>query len=161
MMGSVLRMVVDENPRNQELPFYNFCRLPFIGSHFDILFFCRVKAKMPYFQQTKHPTYRVVIQQPVNSGQEIIGWWVFDRRNDECCGCIVAPDPSNLSVLGWVTSFLLLLTFWPATCLPCFCSCCYDGYQVPVFAPRRPAPTTIPSAPSYDVLPVAVHVPNT
>lgn len=101
------------------------------------------------FSKTKHPTFKIV--QPdnhiYNNGQVIIGWWIFYPPK----GCCTLPDAGNLSVLGWISSGLFLILFWPLTCLPCFLSSCYEGYQIPVYSNSKEVIHVQPSAPPIPI----------
>lgn len=62
-------------------------------------------------------------------GQKVVGYMIYESPSTIC----VSPNPSRLSVGGWLTSGLLCLVFWPIACLPCFLGYFYQGYQVPVY----------------------------
>lgn len=82
----------------------------------------------PYFSTQRHPHYPVIFPS-VHSGMAIRGWMVYEPPR----GCLTSPRPSQMSGLGWLSVLVAVLVFWPAACLPCCCTCSYDGYQVPVF----------------------------
>lgn len=82
----------------------------------------------PYFSTERHPTYSVIFPN-IRSGLPIRGWMVYEPPS----GCLTSPRPSEMSMLGWFSVLAATLLFWPVMCVPCCCSCSYDGYQVPVF----------------------------
>lgn len=121
-------------------------------------------TREPVFSETRHPTYKIVYPRRSSRDCErsIVGWWVFDPPE----GCCTTPDPGELSLPGWLCTLLLALVFWPAACLPCCLSDCYEGYQIPVYSdrPQPPQPVVVvpivvppsaPPAPGEDTLPVA------
>ena len=82
------------------------------------------------FSYTKHPTYRIIFPESVRSDDTITGWWIFHPPK----GCVTTPRPGQLSTCGWISVMGLVLLFWPLSCVPCFFSGCYEGYQIPEFS---------------------------
>ena len=79
------------------------------------------------FSRSKHPYYKVVYPTNIDFDYIIDGWWI----KDEPSGFMTTPDPCSLSTCGYIQVFLCALIFWPCSCLPCFLSDNYNGYQTP------------------------------
>ena len=101
------------------------------------------------YSETKHPTYVVKWNEhDFQEGKIIKGWWIYDSPQDSC---FVVPDPTLLRGTGWIQVLCCFLFCFPCTCVPCFFSVNYDGFQIPIFE----EPTFVqPSAPD---LPLFEH----
>ena len=51
------------------------------------------------------------------------------------------PDPAKMNARGWLGVLAGLVFFWPVSCVPCFLSCSYSAYQVPVYGPAAGSQT--------------------
>jgi hypothetical protein len=92
-----------------------------------------------YFSNEPHPHYRVIYPtHPMSHGSCIKGYWVTPPPK----GFFTTPKPSEMSTLGYVAVTACFLVFWPLTCLPCFCSTFYDGYQIPVYNEHATLPAS-------------------
>jgi hypothetical protein len=106
----------------------------------------------PRFSRNKHPLLKIVQPDYITTGKVIVGWWIFDPPS----GCCTFPDPTNLSAMGWISSGILLIFFWPLMCMPCFLSGCYEGYQIPIYSDSV---YIEPSAPyKSDSIPIAYPI---
>lgn len=81
------------------------------------------------YSLTKHPYYKVIYPNKVDTGESIRGWWIRDEP-DGICTC---PNPCEMNSCGWIQTFLCVLFFWPCAPVPCCLSGNYDGYQIPDF----------------------------
>ena len=76
---------------------------------------------------TPHPAY--VVADHVPHTGEIKGWWIYDPPD----GVFTFSENHPMSWRGITGIVALFLCFWPLTCVPCFMSCSYKGYQVPIY----------------------------
>lgn len=83
----------------------------------------------PYFSPYKLNMPVVYPDIPPIPGQRIIGYMVYNKPNK----CLTTPDLRHYSLVGWLTSIILSCVFLPLACVPCFCSCYYESYQVVVY----------------------------
>ena len=83
------------------------------------------------YSSGRHPSYKIY---GYDGKKNIKGWWLRDPPD----GCFTRSDPINFSDRGWIQVFCCLLFCWPCTCLPCFLSCNYDGYQFPDYDEDEP-----------------------
>jgi hypothetical protein len=81
---------------------------------------------------------------PPHSGEELLGYEVFDEREDGRSGCgIVKPQPSKMRPVGWAAVIATALLFWPASCVPCCMACSYPTMtQRPVYDVPHPDQST-------------------
>jgi len=85
----------------------------------------------PYFSTQIDPNMEVIYPAyPPLPGQQIVGYNIYPASKS----CLVLPFQRPMNFMGAFSSFLLLLFFWPATCLPFCMGCSYSGYQTPVYA---------------------------
>jgi hypothetical protein len=75
-----------------------------------------------------------------DKSKKLKGWWVRDPPS----GFFTNSDPINLSNRGWIQVFCCILFCWPCSCVPCFLSCNYDGYQFPDYDDEYDIPVAIP-----------------
>lgn len=94
------------------------------------------------YSLTKHPYYKVLYPQNIQTGESIKGWWIKDVPEGFC----TCQNPCEMNSCGWFQVLFCFLFFWPCSILPCFLSSNYDGYQIPDFdgQPRRTIIYTTP-----------------
>jgi hypothetical protein len=84
----------------------------------------------PYFSPTPRISYTTIEPElPPLPGQKVIGYMIYEKPK----GLFTEPNFNRLSSSGACCSIILLLFFWPLTCLPCCLSECQTDFQVIVY----------------------------
>jgi hypothetical protein len=51
-------------------------------------------------------------------------------------GVFCKPEPSKITTCGWLNIGILIVLFWPISCIPCCITSSYSDYQVPVYGSK-------------------------
>lgn len=69
---------------------------------------------------------------PPGVNDVLLGYRIIEVEKN----CFVKPNPSRMNIGGWLLFGVLMVVFWPISCIPCCINSSYNTVQVPVYGAR-------------------------